>query len=421
MCHPRPAHLGLVLFLLAGGCESASPSDSAIRTDSAGIMLVEYPRLPPIEESRIALAAEPDLVLGEGGAFEGPDYEFFQIGGVSQLHDGTLVVADNGSLALRFYGADGRFLRSVGRDGDGPGEFRRLNNLWLMAGDTAVVWDNRSRRLQHFRPDGAFVRAASITTAPFAAEFLGLPPQPQAVLDDGRLAVFLQSRSPGAGSHGVPERQPVLVALHRIDAGEWDSVRVASGWEQVFGPGLESYSYAFGAYTMAAGAGATMAVADAARFRVELFNPNGRLVSTLSASVPEVPVTPDVIEAQIERDVDWFGVVPADFSARRRRAYSARHAPFLPAMRAIFVDADERIWAERYDVPARGPSRWEVFTRDGTWMGRVEMPEGFARGRSDYRSAPGFSVRSGRLAGVWRDPDSGVETVRVYRVLEPDA
>lgn len=98
----------------------------------------------------------------------------------------------------------------------------------------------------------------------------------------------------------------------------------------------------------------------------------------------------------------------------------AHLAPFLPEIRDVFVDPDERIWVERFDVPGAGPSRWQVFAGDGTWVGRVEMPEGLARGTSDGRGAPGFSVTSGRLAGVWRDPDTDVETVRVYRVMELD-
>jgi hypothetical protein len=424
MHRPRPAHLGLVLLLSAGGCEpAAAPSDTAIRTDSAGVLLVEYPGLPPMEASRIAIAAEPELVLGDGHAFAGPDHEFFQIrGGVSQLRDGTLVVANNGSRELRFYGADGRFLRSAGRDGDGPGEFRQLAHLWIMAGDTLVVLDRVAGRLQQFSPDGAFVRATSVNTAPFVEKFSGLRPYPQAVLEKGRVVVFLESRSTRIGSRGPAERQPLLVALHRLDEGGWDSVRVVPGTEQVFGPAGESYTYQFGAYTVAAGAGATIAVADAARFRVELFDPDGRLVSILSAPVPEVPVTAAVIEGQIEHMVDWVPVdEPEEYAEMLRKAYSARHAPVLPAIRAIFVDADERIWVERYDVPGSGPSRWEVFERDGTWVGRVEMPEGLARGTSDGRSAPGFSIASGRLAGVWRDPHTGVETVRVYRVLETDS
>jgi hypothetical protein len=427
MPHPRPAHLGLALLVLAGGCESATPSDSAIsdtaiRTDSAGVLLVEYPDLPPIEASRIAIAAEPDLVLGEGGALAGPDHEFFQITGVSQLRDGTLVVTNNGSSELRFYGADGRLLRSAGGVGDGPGEFRDVGHHWLLAGDTVVVWDWRARRLQHFGPDGAFVRAASMAETPFS-EFPSRR-EPQAVLEEGRVVVIFESVP--RPTQGRPERLPLLVALYRIGVGKWDSVRVVPGFEQIVVPmggslGLPGYS--FGAYTVAAGAGATMAVADAAHFRVELFDPDGRLVSILSASVPEVPVTSDVVEAFIEHSVAHApsGAELAAYRERLRREVPARpHAPFLPAVRDVFVDADERIWVERYDVPGSGPSRWEVFGRDGTWIGRVEMPEGFARGRR-AELAPGFSVTSGRLAGVWTDPDTGVETVRVYRVIELDS
>ena len=416
----RPARLGLVLLLVAGGCEPATPPDTATRTDSAGVMLVEYPALPPMEESRIRIAAEPELVLGAGGALSGPDHDFFQITGVSQLRDGTLVVANQGSSQLRFYGADGEFVRSVGREGDGPGEFQQLANSWVTAGDTLVVLDRVVRRLQYFSPEGAFVRTTSIITAPFKA-FSLMPPHPQAVVADGRIVVFLAS--PWTPTAGLPERSPLLVALHRFDGGGWDSVRVVPGEERIIGVNsdgrTQGTSYQFSAYPVAAAAGATMVVADNAHLRVEVFDPDGHLTSVISASVPEVPVTADVIENLIGHMLDWVPAPDPDaYSAMIRRAFLASHAPFLPAIRAVFVDADERIWVERYDVPASGPSRWEVFERDGTWIGRVEMPEGLARGLSDGRTAPGFSIVSGRLAGVWTDPATGVETVRVYRVIE---
>lgn len=415
-----PAALAAALLAFAAGaCEPApNASDTAIRTDSAGVALVEHPRLPPNEASRIAIAAEPDLVLGGAGALAGPDHEFFRIAGVARLDDGTLVVANSGSFELRYYGEDGRLLRSVGGEGDGPGEFRSLAGPWITAGDTVVVWDMRARRFQLFGPDGAFVRAASMAQAPFAGF---LTPQPRTVLGNGRVAAFLSS--PPTPTDGVPQRQPLLVALHRIGEERWDSLRVVPGAEQIIEPlgdGLAMTAHTFGAYAVAAGAGATAAVADAARFRVELFDPEGRPVSILSASVPEVPVTADVLEAYIDSSLALW---PPGMSDQARESFRTRvrndpHAPVLPQIRAVFVDGDERLWVERFDVPGPGPSRWEVFARDGTWVGRVEMPEGFARGTAAV-SAPGFTIASGRLAGVWTDPDTGVETVRVYRVIEP--
>jgi hypothetical protein len=421
MNYLRPARLGLVLLLVAGGCEPGTSSDTAIRTDSAGVMLVEYPTLPPIEASRIAIAAEPDLVLGDDGAFKGPDYEFFQITGVSQLRDGRLVVANAGSHELRIYGADGQFLRSAGRAGDGPGEFRDLWHHRILPGDNIVVWDRQARRLQHFGPEGDFVRSTSTAAAP-SEGFAGTS-ELQDILEDGRLLVFIPSTLPP--TMDVPERQPLLVALHRIDEGKWDSIRVLPGPTMLLSPspfGVASLGYSFGGYPVAAGAGATLAVADNAHFRVELFEPDGRLVSILSASVPEILVTDDVLEGQVEH-LMAHALTGWDLVRYRERMWEsvrADHAPVLPAIRAIFVDADERIWVERYDVPGSGPSRWEVFARDGTWIGRVEMPEGFARGRR-ASWAPGFSIAAGRLAGVWTDPDTHVETVRVYRLIEPDS
>ncbi|MFN2317911.1 MAG: hypothetical protein ABR602_14675 [Gemmatimonadales bacterium] len=422
MNHLRPAHLGFVLLLLSAGCEPAAPSDTAIRTDSAGVLLVEYPDLPPIEASRISIAAEPDLVLGGGDALAGPDHEFFRIAGVSQLGDGTLVVANGSSRELRFYGEDGRHLRSVGREGGGPGEFQNLAGVWTMAGDTVIVWDGSARRLQYFSPEGALVRAASMGEAPFGGF---LRPVPQAVLEDGRVAAFLSS--PWRPTSGVPQRQSLLVAVQRIDGEGWDSVGVVQGNESIISPTgngqLAGVLHTFGAYAVMAGAGTTMAVADAARFRVELFDPDGRLVSVISAAVPGVAATADVLEAHIERMIElWPGGMPhPEFPEAIRTGMRARpYAPFLPAIRALFVDGDERIWVERFDVPGSGPSRWEVFARNGTWLGRVDMPEGFARAVS-AGFAPGFSIASGRLTGVWTDPDTGVETVRVYRVIELDS
>jgi hypothetical protein len=423
-----PVSIASALLAFAiGGCEPAvSPdSDTAIRTDSSGVLLVHYPRLPPMEESRITIADVPELVLGEGGDFEGPDYDFFRIMGVSQLRDGTLVVANSGARELRFYGADGHFLRSVGARGEGPGEFGDINGQWIMAGDTVVVWDRTLSRLQHFSPNGDFVRSTSIVQTPFTAEFSGLRPQPQAIFEDERVAVFIESHHTQT-QRGVQERPPVLVALHRLGDGGWDSVRVVPGNGRILAMGddgeLRLRDYYFPGYAVAAGAGTTLAVADAERFRVELFDPEGRLVSVLSASVPEIPVTADVIEAQLKHMADQIPTGASDeWFDRIRTAALANHAPYLPRIWTVFVDADERVWVERYDVPGAGPSRWEVFARDGTWIGRVEVPEGFERGTYRGSFAPSFSVMSGRLAGAWKDPDTGLETVRVYRLIEPDS
>ncbi|MGH7480845.1 MAG: hypothetical protein ACRELV_01715, partial [Longimicrobiales bacterium] len=74
------------------------------------------------------------------------------------------MVANGGTNELRFYGPDGRHLSSVGRTGEGPGEFRDLQRVWLLPGDSLLAYDFGPARLSMFTAGGEFVRVVSVTS-----------------------------------------------------------------------------------------------------------------------------------------------------------------------------------------------------------------------------------------------------------------
>jgi hypothetical protein len=78
----------------------------------------------------------------------------------------TIVIANAGTSELRYHDARGSWLRSVGGQGEGPGEFRTLTNIWRMRGDTLLAWDTRLRRLSFFAPGGEFVGSRIFVIAP---------------------------------------------------------------------------------------------------------------------------------------------------------------------------------------------------------------------------------------------------------------
>ncbi len=92
----------------------------------------------------------------------------------------------NGSLAI--WSPDGQFLRTLGRMGEGPGEFMRGGglNLWIIEGDTLLVRDN-GFQWSFFSPDHQYVRRFR------EVGFVGLSPSTH-LLDDGRLAGSAMSR-----------------------------------------------------------------------------------------------------------------------------------------------------------------------------------------------------------------------------------
>jgi hypothetical protein len=202
--------------IVLGACTDAEAlDDQAFRTDSASVSIIHYSSLPPLEASRIALSPEPDLIIGrEGGE---PEYEFFRIAGVTRLADGSIVVANAGTAQLRFFDSDGRFLKSIGRRGTGPGEFRNMRGLWVIRGDSLVVWDG-GPGLGLFSPGGEYVRTARTADAPF--DGFGRQYPPTGVLREGRVVGSLMSTSMPTGQ---TLRSPQLLASMALGGEQWDS------------------------------------------------------------------------------------------------------------------------------------------------------------------------------------------------------
>src|SRR5690606_3047072 len=60
---------------------------------------------------------------------------------VAMFSDGRSAVANGGSQEIRIYGRDGAHVMTIGRAGDGPGEFRSLASVDVTAADSVVAFD----------------------------------------------------------------------------------------------------------------------------------------------------------------------------------------------------------------------------------------------------------------------------------------
>lgn len=119
------------------------PADNEPRWDPA-------PRM--IEEVRI-------------GSLSGPEeYSFGSVGGVAVLADGTIWVGDSQRHAILRYSVDGEFLGQIGREGEGPGEFRYPFAMRAMPDGRVFVWDNGLIRVSQFSSEGQFLASFSPPT-----------------------------------------------------------------------------------------------------------------------------------------------------------------------------------------------------------------------------------------------------------------
>jgi hypothetical protein len=96
----------------------------------------------------------PTLEIGDlaGGGPQTLDL----VGDVVPIGDDRLLVVDRGASTVRVFDRAGGYVRSVGRFGDGPGEFR-LPGVVIPRGDTLWVADEADRTISRLLLDGRWV------------------------------------------------------------------------------------------------------------------------------------------------------------------------------------------------------------------------------------------------------------------------
>jgi hypothetical protein len=153
----------------------------------------------------------PELRIG-GDATTGPEYEFTTIREIAIGPGGSIYVVQGQEQEIRVYDAQGKYVRTIGRQGGGPGEFTGLRTIGFM-GDTLYTTDTRLMRITLFRADGSLITTIAAEAAASAPRRDAAPfrPIPSALLPDG--SVLAGSSFP---SHLVSNGQITARPVFRV-------------------------------------------------------------------------------------------------------------------------------------------------------------------------------------------------------------
>ncbi|MCC6930026.1 MAG: hypothetical protein IT359_13670 [Gemmatimonadaceae bacterium] len=146
------------MILLATGCTGDHPRTlkrTLTLRDSGGIVIAEQESVEQFT-AKVVLSTRPFLDLG--GVSENPDAELSPQAPWLEpvrLSDGRYAVADMQRIAL--FSADGRFIKGVGSQGDGPGEFQQVGRVCVLPDDSLlaisendgrlILWDSAGRHV----------------------------------------------------------------------------------------------------------------------------------------------------------------------------------------------------------------------------------------------------------------------------------
>ncbi len=308
----------------------------------------------PAAQAQSSLVADPQPVLSIGAEDRGAPYLFAGIAGALRLGDGILV-ADCGSSELRFYNSDGLHIRTSGRNGSGPGEFRYLRRVFPAGGDSIGIFDGAARRVSLFTGSGDYSRSFSV---PVRFDVLGR-------MEDG---TFVGRAITGpTGDLGIQRLTITLVRL-RADGTVVDSV---SGL-----PGIEVLRQAnrrmmFSVRMERAGVVAVLANGiaygdqEAAEF-IE-FAPDFSIRRRVTSFSKPEPVT----AAMKQRWESSRQVMVPDGGVGA--IFGAEYAEAAPAYRDIVGGTDGRIWVQDPARPRVYPLVWTAY-HNGRAEARLELP-----------------------------------------------
>lgn len=146
----------LLLFCIAFLALSCAKNEAGWRGSIEVVDGVTYVKNPEEglwdadEDAHITLAE--DLKIGE---MDGPDeFLFVNIADVAVNSKGDIYVADSRLNEIRKFNKGGEYLFSIGRPGQGPGEFQSVSNLTINSLDDLIAFDGRTKRFSIFADNG---------------------------------------------------------------------------------------------------------------------------------------------------------------------------------------------------------------------------------------------------------------------------
>lgn len=325
----------------------------------------------PVEETRIGTLTGPE------------EYAFGRVGGVTVLPDGSVWVGDEQKHAIFVYDEDGRFVRQVGREGEGPGEFQYPSNMRVTERGTVIVWDSGLLRVTELTPDGEFVGSFNPPT-----HMIGGSMEELEIDRDGHLYLMALTQFEIRGET-TAERLRAFAAVRERQRLFWLKLDATGAvLDSIFVERSERDGTVDGILNLTE--------LSPLGYRVLLRNDAYRVTLELPGAEPRV----------IERSWEPIRYRRAERREKQRleevmngrNGVPVRDIPReKPPLRELFVDTDGRLWLQRHAEGFVEPES------DGERASRVEACEFFAASKAECDAG----------IGEWRQPV-------VYDVIEPE-
>ncbi len=287
--------------------------------------------------------------------------------GATRLANGSLLVADRTENAIRVIDAAGKLVRTVGRAGDGPGEFQSM--IWAggCGVDSMLVWDLRRRQASMIGPSGAVARQFAVPAGDTAQSPFRFACSP------GRTMAYLSGPRPVrvATPIGNPNIVSVSASVYRITTEGAVKQRlgdIPAG--EAFSNGRGGVPRPLGRASTVAAVGNDVIIGSADSATVTIVRNDGTRSQVHIPVLVRAP-TRDEFDAAIQATA---AMVPAQMRQTMITQLSAIPMPErLPPISALFGDPDGLLWVQTSPAGAK-VIEFTVMQASGRVVAKAQIP-----------------------------------------------
>lgn len=139
-------------FILLPSCQNQKAEWKGTIEEVDGVTVIKNPKEP--FHGEIYLDLEEDLKIGNE---EDENYQFYRVRDVALDSHLYIYILDAGNHRVQKFDKNGNYLQTIGRKGQGPGEFVRPSNVFINSQDNLYV--SEGRRIQIFNSSGNFMKS----------------------------------------------------------------------------------------------------------------------------------------------------------------------------------------------------------------------------------------------------------------------
>ena len=356
-----------------------------------GIKVIKNPTEPLYGEIKFEL--EEDLSIGNQ---QDENYLFYKARDIQVGKNGDIYISDSGNYRVQCFDKNGNYLLTIGRKGQGPGEFNYPFELQIDDETGKIYVNDDSRKIKIFNKEGNYINKDIILEGVLKDFYL-----------DSDRNIWGKFFSPGI--HSIKKVSQVGKVVQKLAESPFVFTKKIFSIEKVgnigYAEGLFiTHGYEHDSYISKID-NQTFIYGYSKEYELNIFDKEGNILIKIKKDESYKKFTKEE-KSRIENR-EKVGLISKGYPYQGISLRFPKHMPFFYS---IFTDCRGRIYVRRNprERAGNGERVYDIFSKEGYYLYRATIP------------SSSYIIRNGYLYTRIVNEDTGEELVKRYKIKNWD-